>query len=123
MQDTIDNMLVRRSLKGIYGPTINKKLLIFIDDIQMPKKEEYGAQPPIELLRQLVDQYGYYNKNEKSKPFKTIQDLMLLGSMGNSEGQELVTPRFTRHMRIITFFDYDEVSLIYIYNHILEWFW
>ena len=50
-QDLLDNKFQRRSNK-IYGPPPGKYSVIFVDDLNMPKKEKYGAQPPLELLRQ-----------------------------------------------------------------------
>ena len=64
VQDEIEAKVSKRkrSKQGLlYLPDGGREHeIIFIDDMNMPQKEEYGAQPPIELLRQWMDYGGWY---------------------------------------------------------------
>ena len=73
-QDLLESKLEKQKRrKGVYGPVLGFTNIIFIDDLNMPTKEKYGAQPPLELIRQWLDYKGWYDR--KSLEIKTIDDI------------------------------------------------
>lgn len=65
-------------------PHIFKRNLSYTDDLNMPAKEIYGAQPPIELLRQWIDHHHWYDKRDTSR--LNIVDLLFMAAMGPPGG-------------------------------------
>ena len=121
-QDYLDDKFEKRR-KGVFGPPIGKKFVIFIDDLNMPKKEEYGAQPPLELLRQWMDYKGWYDRKDKEKPFKKIEDIIFIAAMGPpGGGRSVITPRLQRHFNIMTYTDLQDESVHTIFFTIISAF-
>lgn len=50
VQDIIESRVEKRT-KGVYVPLGGKKLLTFMDDFNMPAKDTFGSQPPLELIK------------------------------------------------------------------------
>lgn len=93
-------------------------MLLHIDDLNMPMKEKSGTQSSVEYLRQLLDQKGVYDFMEKDKFFKNVVDVIYIYSMTARSIE--VTPRFMRHVNLLSITNFDEENLNKIFSTILN---
>jgi len=121
IQDLLDSKMEKRR-KGIYGPPLGKKYIIFIDDLNMPMLDVCNAQPPIELIRQWMDHDGWYDLKSVGS-FMKITDINFICAMGPpGGGRNPVTPRLTRHFNLISFTEMENTSLNKIFKTVLDSF-
>jgi dynein heavy chain len=88
----------------------------------MPAKEKYGAQPPIEILRQWMDHGGWYDRNDKDQAFMELTDVQFLGAMGPpGGGRTRISERYVRHFNVLGFVPFSNESLQKMFGTILSW--
>ena len=122
-QDFIDDKCEKRRMR-VYGPPNGKRFIIFVDDLNMPMREKYGAQPPIELLRQFADHGGWYDRDNKEKPFNRLVDIILVAAMGPpGGGRSVVTGRMQRQFNILTYTDMAFEAITVIFKTIIDAFY
>merc|ERR1711871_26390 len=119
-QNYIESSMVKQK-KTLLGAPAGRKIVIFVDDVNMPFVQEYGAQAPIELLRQLMAQGGFYDRDKLF--WKDFQDHnLIVASAPPGGGRNKVTPRFSRYFNVLCMQKASDTVLQAIFESILSGF-
>ncbi|XP_063719575.1 dynein axonemal heavy chain 3-like [Symsagittifera roscoffensis] len=111
---------LEKKARGMYAPPERKRMLLFVDDLNMPTREKFGAMPPIELLRQLIDHKFWFEKKETNKI--CIDGVHLFTALGlPGGGRNDVSQRLMRHIQTLALDDFSEDTIKTIFGPLLEW--
>ncbi|PHJ15170.1 atpase family associated with various cellular activities domain-containing protein, partial [Cystoisospora suis] len=104
------------------GPPSGKDCIVFVDDVSLPLPEKKsGAQPAIELLRQIQEFKGFYDRRKLH--WEGLERTVLcLAAPPPSSGRRSLPSRFTRHSYSLCLFDPDEISIQRLFMTILQGF-
>ena len=92
-QTAMESILEKKTGR-VFGPPGTKKMIYFIDDLNMPVVDKYGTQQPIALLRQGFDYEAWYDRTKLT--LKEVHKLQYLSCMNPTAGSFFVDPRLQR---------------------------
>jgi dynein heavy chain len=117
-QEGIESKLDKKK-KTLLGPPPGKRMALFVDDVNMPALEEYGASPPVELLRQFLDFRGFYDRQKLF--WKAIEGVTLISGCGPpGGGRNALTPRFVRHHTVMAMTQPSSDAMKQIFSSIMD---
>ena len=94
---------------------INKYLVVFCDEINLPDEDKYGTQYIITFLRQLTEQRGFWRCSDKQ--WVSLERIQFVGACNppTDAGRHPLAPRFLRHcpLMLVDFPGYDSLTQIY----------
>ncbi|XP_069582586.1 dynein axonemal heavy chain 14 [Ranitomeya imitator] len=114
IQNQIRSKLVKKG-RDTMGAPRSKQVAIFIDDLNMPNPEEYGAQPPLEMMRQFLELGGFYDTT--SLTWKNIQDTTVIAACAPpGGGRSEISPRLLKHFCMLSLPHPSEQALQHIFQ-------
>ncbi|KAM6104169.1 LOW QUALITY PROTEIN: dynein axonemal heavy chain 11 [Theristicus caerulescens] len=92
---------------------LQKMLVYFIDDLNMPAVDRYGTVQPHTLIRQHID-YGHWYDRQKLT-IKEIHNCWYIACMNPTAGSFTINPRLQRHFAVfaLNFPSSDSLTTIY----------
>ena len=112
--------VVEKRTKNTIGPPSGKRLLCFMDDLNMPSEDKYGTQQPIALLKLMIGREGTF-ECDRDVTWLHMKDIQYIAAMGHPSGSRgQVDPRFISMFHVFEMQTPDEANLKVIYGSIMQ---
>eukprot|EP00163_Fabomonas_tropica_P016273 TRINITY_DN2925_c0_g1_i1.p1 TRINITY_DN2925_c0_g1~~TRINITY_DN2925_c0_g1_i1.p1 ORF type:complete len:4072 (-),score=1488.94 TRINITY_DN2925_c0_g1_i1:296-12511(-) len=119
LQRTMEAPLEKKAGRN-YGPPGTKRLVYFVDDLNMPVLDPYNTQGPIALLRQHMDYGHWYDRDKLShRDIKNVSGCQYICAMNPTAGSFTINPRLQRHFAVFALDLPSPGSLMDIYRTFL----
>ncbi|KAI8821286.1 dynein heavy chain and region D6 of dynein motor-domain-containing protein [Fimicolochytrium jonesii] len=118
LQSILESKLEKRT-KNMFVPIGGKHLIMFVDDLNMPAKDTFGSQPPLEFLRQWMD-YGFcYDRQKQTQ--KYMNDVLAVAAMGPpGGGRSRLSPRVQSRFHVVNMTFPTETSVKRMFGTIIN---
>lgn len=117
MQSTVTSKLTKLR-RGVYGTACKKTCAMFIDDLNIAATEQFGAQPPLELLRQYFDYSFVYDLKDFSQVY--FENLLVIAACGVPGGSKhSIYERFLCHFNCFSINEFPVETMRRIFGGIL----
>jgi dynein heavy chain len=113
LQNVLEKPLEKKAGRN-YGPPGAKRLVYFIDDMNMPEVDAYGTVQPHTLLRQHLDYKHWYDRQKLS--LKEINNCQYVSCMNPTAGSFTIDPRLQRHFSVFAVSFPGNVIILFIFN-------
>jgi dynein heavy chain len=112
LQEILEKPLEKKAGRN-FGPPGSKRIVYFIDDMNMPEVDAYGTVQPHTLIRQHLDYSHWYDRTKLS--LKEIHNCQYVSCMNPTSGSFTINPRLQRHFSVfaISFPGMDALESIY----------
>ncbi|XP_030610318.1 dynein axonemal heavy chain 9 isoform X3 [Archocentrus centrarchus] len=117
LQAVLEKPLEKKAGRN-YGPPGSRRLIYFIDDMNMPEVDAYGTVQPHTLIRQHMDYSHWYERNKLL--LKEIHNVQYVSCMNPTAGSFTINPRLQRHFSVFALSFPGAEALSTIYTSILS---
>ena len=115
MQAVLEEPLEKKAGRN-YGPPGTKRLVYFVDDLNMPAVDIYGTQAAHTIMRQVMDYNHWYDRVKKS--IRVVSKTQFCCAMNPKAGSFVINPRLLRHFVVFAMSAPNDEALNTIYSQL-----